>query len=457
MENTSDDSFQLRGVLEDWLAERRDAKLKGAGNDEAKQAAIRERFQREHWLEDAARRVRQLQVVTHSLKPIHPDAKGTNLYAPPDPERAKSLIDSHSLAGSDFKVDVVGNAAALDVFKMLQLVHDGRSFLERVKNGDKALRNAFSNNASNGQRWMDAFAAITETNDTYASHTRAKQLYWLTGEQPTDDADFHLLAPLYATSLAHRVFQTINEDRFSETAKAARKARYEGKPYETGYCDYPGLAVQKFGGSNPQNISQLNSERGGTNFLLSSQPPTWRTQNVRPPLHMRSALRMFGFRSEVDRIVRDLRRLLGANPNPVMEVRDRRDELIEALIDELVVFSSAIQNLTPGWSAEPACRLDVEQQYWLDPGRALIDADFRAGRAASDWPATVRHDFASWLNRQLSRPLMMGDVEHRAWAKRASTDMNLQRFIEIDRAWMDKLTEELDQLEAGLPTQEDPV
>lgn len=450
MENTPNDRSQLRKVLEGWLAQRRDNKLKTTGHDEAKQAKIRAQFQRENWLEDAARRVGQLQVVTHSLKPIHPDARGTNLYAPPEPERAKGLLGSHVL-GANFDVDVVGNAAALDVFKMLQLTCDGRTFLERVKDEDAALQAAFSDNDDDGRRWMEAFAAITEASGSYATHTRGKQLYWLTGAQPTDDADFHLLAPLYATSLAHRVFQIINEDRFSDTAKAARKARHDGKPFETGYCDYPGLAVQKFGGSKPQNISQLNSERGGTNYLLSSQPPTWRTRNTRPPLHVRSALRLFGYRSEVRRIVRDLRRLLGTDPKPTMDVRERRDELTEALIDELLMFSVEIQNLPPGWSTEPTCQLDAEQQYWLDPGRAQTDADFRAARAASDWPAAVRHAFAAWLNRRLSRPLMMSDTEHRAWAERARKNMDLQRFLEIDRAWMDKLADELDQFESELP------
>lgn len=447
---THETAEKLRVVLEAFLAERRDSKLKIAGDDEAKQARIQAQFQRESWLEDAARRAGQLQVVTHSLKPIHPDAKGTNLYVPPALEHAKTLLDSNSL-GPDAEVDVVGNAAALDVFKMLQLAYDGSTVLERVKAGDAALQAAFSDNAEDGKRWMNAFAAITEGGGAYASHTRGKQLYWLTGEQPTDDADFHLLAPLYATSLAHRVFHTINDDRFSDTVKAARKARYDGKPSETGYCDYPGLAVQKFGGSKPQNISQLNSERGGTNYLLSSQPPTWRTQNIRPPLRMRSAFRLFGFRNEVRRILRDLRRLLGADPKPVMDVRDRRDELTEALIDELLVFSVEIQNLAPGWSAEPECRLDAEQQYWLDPGRAATDDDFLAAGATMDWPAAVRRDFAAWLNRRLSRPLMMSDAEHRAWAESARTDMDLRRFIEIDRAWMDKLSAELDQLQTDLP------
>lgn len=449
MPSNLDETFPLRQVIEHWLAVRRDAKLQSVSDDAERQAAIREQFKREVWLEDAARRSAQLQVVTHSLKPVHPDARGTNLYAPPDAALAGTLIDSHVL-GATFDVDVVGNAAALDVFKMLQLGHDGSTLLERVKAGDPALHRAFSDDADNAQRWMSAFAAITEARGEQASHTRAKQVYWLIGDEPRVDADFRLIAPLYATALAHRVFRTVNDDRFSDTAKAARKARYDNKPSDVGYCDYPGLAVQKFGGSKPQNISQLNSERGGTNYLLPSMPPTWRIVDVRPPLNMRTAFRLFGFRQEVRRILRDLRRLLGSDPRPVMDVRDRRDELTEALVDELLVFSMEIQNLPPGWSSEPSCRLDTSQQFWLDPGRAVTDAEFLASRTATDWPAAVRRDFAGWLNRRLARPLLMSDTEHRAWAQQAKIDMDLQRFIDIDRAWMEKLATELDNFEGDL-------
>ena len=44
-----------------------------------------------------------------------------------------------------------------------------------------------------------------------SSHTQAKQVYRLTGSDPHDDQQFHLLAPLYPTSLAHRVYPRPND------------------------------------------------------------------------------------------------------------------------------------------------------------------------------------------------------------------------------------------------------
>ena len=104
---------ELRSLISSFLQERLDAKLEKLPDDDPKRAKLRGQFEREAWLSDAARRVAQLQVVTHSLKPIHPDAKGASVYAPPESLPRHDLVGSHELP-ENFAGDVVGNAAALD-------------------------------------------------------------------------------------------------------------------------------------------------------------------------------------------------------------------------------------------------------------------------------------------------------------------------------------------------------
>ena len=108
----------LRRVIEEFLADRLNKKLERAAD--AERDKLRRQFDFKVWIDDAARRVTQLQAVTHSLKPIHPDAKGTNLYTVPVKMRVHELLGSHCL-GLEFEDDVVGNAAALDVYKFLSL------------------------------------------------------------------------------------------------------------------------------------------------------------------------------------------------------------------------------------------------------------------------------------------------------------------------------------------------
>lgn len=437
-------------MIETFLRERFDTKAEKLAEDDPKRQALVEQFAFEAWIDNAARRVSQLQVVTHSLKPIHPDAKGTNLYVPPETLTRHNLVGSHALP-DDFLADVVGNAAALDVYKFLKLEHDGKSLLERTLEEDAELASALSDDAAQAREWIRAFAAITEPRGEAASHANAKQLYWLAeGDDPVDDQAYHLLAPLYATSLTHRVFQTINEDRFGEPAKLAREARRKNLPSETGYRDYPNLAVQKLGGTKPQNISQLNSERGGNNYLLASLPPNWVSREVRVPLGTDSVFPRFGRRREVRQLVDDLRRFLEMNPDPTYETRDLRDDLNAALMDELMVFSMEFHRLPPGWSDDPKCRLAIEEVYWLDPGRAELDEDFCQARREADWPGELRKRFANWLNQRLDRKLPMGDTEHRHWDKTLEHDPSFQRWLERDRRWMESLERELDDWQEGV-------
>jgi CRISPR-associated protein Csy1 len=405
----------LRECIEHFLAERFEAKAGNLAPDDPKRASLAEQFQLDTWIRDAARRVSQLQVVTHSLKPIHPDAKGTNLYVPSYDSPPPEIVGSHVLEG-ELASDVVGNAAALDVFKFLKIEYEGRTLLERVLNNDAALADALSDNPEEGREHVQAFARIVEPRGTPASHARAKQLYWLLDRNadPADDGNYHLLAPLYATSLAHRIFETLSEHRFGEAAKAGRQARRDGHHSENGYCDYPNLAVQKMGGTKPQNISQLNSERGGNNYLLASLPPTWTSSDIRPPLYDISVFERFGRQRDVRRLIRGLRRLLLSDPAPNRDTRDRRDEFVDALCDELLQFAAAHGALEPGWSALPECCLEEAQALWLDAGRS--DEAFVQRRQNDDWPQAVRESFAGWLNRQLEDALPVGDTEYRFWA-----------------------------------------
>ncbi|MCK0745106.1 type I-F CRISPR-associated protein Csy1 [Chromohalobacter nigrandesensis] len=439
----------IRELIEAFLKERFDTKAEKLATDDPKYQTLVEQFQRENWLQDAARRVSQLQVVTHSLKPIHPDAKGSNLYAPPESLDKHQGVGSHVLP-SDFDGDVVGNAAALDVYKFLKLEYDGKSLLERVLEEDTELARALSDNAEQSQAWMKAFAAITEPRGEHASHTRAKQVYWLTGEDAADDDDFHLLAPLYATSLAHQVFQTINRDRFSDEAKEARKAKREGKLGEQEVHDYPNIASQKMGGTKPQNISQLNSERGGNNYLLASLPPRWNVRDIRPPLKVESVLDdpgIFGWRKEVRVLVGDLKRFLETNPNTDMHTRDLRDDYTAMILDELALFTMQMHGLPPGWSADENCRLVIEEAFWLDPGRAQDDSEFRDARNSTDWPDEIRRRFANWLNKALGGKLPLGDVEFRHWHKELARDASQQRLFDSDRRWMEALMDDLASLD----------
>lgn len=410
-----------------FLQERLQAKLDKLKADDPQRVEAMASFAHDEWLSSAAKRVAQIQAVTHSLKPIHPDARGTNLYVEPASLPQLAELGSHAL-GAGFSGDVVGNAAALDVYKFLKLEVNGRSLLTALLAQDAEALAALHSDPVQAQALRDAFVSLTQARaDGPSSHTLAKQLYWLAGGDACADDHYALLAPLYATSLAHAVHAQLQEDRFGEANKAARQAKKERKPHAGIFRDYPGLAVQNMGGTKPQNISQLNSERRGMNYLLSSLPPQWRVTEQRLPVKADSVFqRLFDGRSEVRGALWALRQLLESNPAANQATRLQRDEWVDVLLGELVAMAGELeQALPPGWTMEPHFEnLNREEQLWLDPRRAELseEAEFAQEWLALDWPEAIGKRFGNWLNARLEGKLHLGDIEFRAWKQELLAD-----------------------------------
>ena len=357
----------------------------------------------------------QIQLVTHALKGAHPDARGTSLYRPPADLPAHAVVGTHCL-DDDFDGDVVGNAAALDVYAFLRTTTtEGRRVLDLVLENDADLLTALDDDEEQARAWVTSFAAVSQARGGIASHTLAKQLYWLTGDDPGDDSAYHLLAPLYASSLAHKVYLTITADRFGEAEKVARQARYKGEFSDQPSREYPHLGVNKLGGTKPQNISQLNSERRGTNYLLASLPPLWTTTAARPPYRTDTVFNRLGRRDAVKGLVRQLKQFLETDPPKNKTTRDRRDVIVAAVIDELFQMEQELRYLEPGWSAAGECRLNDAERFWLDPWRADFDTAFAAQRQAMDWPAELCRRFANWLNDELAGRLLLDDPVYHHW------------------------------------------
>jgi CRISPR-associated protein Csy1 len=395
------------------------------GDDKGRQKLIDE-HQPITWVADAARRVAQIQQVTHASKFTHSSADGSGLYCSGNLAANDSELGSHTL-GNQGTPDVVGNAAALDVYKFLLLSVDDRTLLDRSKARDSALAEALSDDASQAAEWITAYAALSEAKGGPASHKLAKQLYW-----PMTDGTYHLLAPLLSSPLAHAIHQRIREDLFSDAARAARHARRAQRAHPHGYRDYPNLAIQKFGGSKPQNISQLNSERRGENYLLASVPPTWISAAIRAPLKTESVfINHFAQRTEVRRlsgVLKDfLRRVVDVETN--IRIREIRAELLADLCSEALNMAAELRVAqTPGWTAQSDCQLNLAEQCWLDPARGRSDEDFASVYRSSEWRDEVSLRFANWLNAQLqTERTHFGGPEASEWQTALGNELHLLR------------------------------
>lgn len=419
----------LQVQIADFLAARLADKLDKLKVDEAQpeaaaaaKAALVESFLPPQWLADAAHRASQLQEITHASKYIHPDNKASSCYSHGNPESGPARLGTHIL-GDALTPDVVGNAAALDVYTFLRINHEGQTLLDLASQQSPDLAAALANwgSAAQAADWMRAFASLRQPDPQPAAHTLAKQVYW-----PLAAGGYHLLAPLYPTVLVHAIHGRIKADRFSDQAKAARAARRARQPHPHGYSDYPGLALSRFGGTKPQNISQLNSERSGEAYLLPALPPVWRSSSTRPPLRVKSVfagtVSPFARRPlvrETLRLWKDFLARLAGNSISTLAIRQHRERLLGQLVDELIQYAAEIHTLPPGWSQSTDCQLPAEELCWLDP-------HCPEARPVSDWQQQVALRFGNWLNARLeSKNVVLGEAEAEHWQRALHRELNL--------------------------------
>ncbi len=142
-------------------------------------------------------------MVTHALKFIHTDAKGSSIYAAAmvnSSDEENSHYVSTASIPSSIKIDVVGNAAALDVASLLQLEQNGESLIAVIARGDSSALQPFAESENQLSEWMNGFQQVLIPKEL-SSHTLAKQLYF-----PVGDNEYHLLSPLFASSLVQELY-----------------------------------------------------------------------------------------------------------------------------------------------------------------------------------------------------------------------------------------------------------
>lgn len=453
------------------------SKLDGKKDDAAirqRKKAAEDKYQLDLILEKGANAASKIVVASHIAKGTNPDLKvkdTSNLNIKFSMLPSLHEMGSHTLNVSASLMDTTGdgayNSAAYELYLLLDCEFEGSTLGHHLQQNDKDVIDAFQIGKDDKDFAMKCCALLDSKCSKPAVNTLSKQIYWLENDaDPFDDSNFEVLVPLFPASLVHQAYLEIQTHRFGEANKAARDARRERRAHDGVFHDYPGLAVQKMGGTKPQNISQLNSERGGINYLLSSLPPSWTASAQRLPVGATSVFEhLFPARPLVQRTVKRLRKFLASEPESNLATREYRDALIDSLIDELVVLAGELQQQPAGWSkakdhnnTERFAALALDEKLWLDPMRAELpeEGEFAQLWLTLDWPAAIGKRFAQWLNHQLKGELAVGDAEAKVWAKALLSDEDgfKQRLRELrqklDTAHYSSMTPQLHNQEASV-------
>lgn len=385
--------------------------------DYAEQAApIEAAFKPAIWLTDAAKRAKQISMATHAAKFTHSDAKASSMLVTLH-EINSSYITTASLKTK--AIDAVGNAAALDVAKLLKIEVAGESLVKQLQAGNLNALNAFTQDELLLNEWQAGFKeALGDAK--LAGHTLTKQLYYPVVQDTSEEQGYHLLVPLTSSALTHKLHNAVTQTRFSEESKSIKEARKKGYYHQQDSVSFVATAVQNFGGSKPQNISQLNSERYGQCFLLNCAPPSYQAKIKSPAQQTSFFNREFSYQTAQN--VKEFRAFLASlkESDRNFKTRYKRDFwYTQPILDTLFERVALLQNQTElsGWATETDVKMKKAHCLWLDVFND--NAAFQSDREKNKWQEEVAHDFATWLLRKLENKdaYLLGDNEHSYFKK----------------------------------------
>lgn len=415
MNESTPQPTSVRAAITGFLDSRLADKLKGI-KDPAKREKLIDDHRFENWIPTAAKNASGLTLVTHSPKFANSSSSTSGVRFLPTAPLPEGLVGTE---GADIPDDVVGNAAFLGAFAFLRVSYRDETLLSRLLRDDSETIGALADDPSQATALAKQFKAIAKTGKQVVTDELAKQIYFPVSEA---EENYHLLTILYPTSVAHGFHFTISDDKFSEQTKELRKMPVAEIEAPDSYREYPGLAKTSFGGSKPQNITQLNSKRAGNAYLLPSLPPDWSADllNLSPAATTVFDRFLAGnpvIRTELRSLAEYLRKYHPKNE----EYRDAIKSQVLIVIDAVLDLGDLLGELPPTWS--DAYSLIAEEKDWLDPFR-----DREGEREPCD-ATFLGKRFGAWLVQSLreiksprsgkgvpSQPLSL-DADHaKAWS-----------------------------------------
>ncbi|WBA13605.1 type I-F CRISPR-associated protein Csy1 [Salinivibrio proteolyticus] len=400
------------------LQKARDKALKAAASQEQEAIAnadyaekatpIEAKFEPIQWVTDAATRAKQISLATHCPKFVHSDARASSMLVTENDKSESRYLTSYSL--TEKAIDAVGNAAALDVARFLKITVEGESLISQLQAGHISVLKPLTDDANLLETWRAGFS-LALGDQVLSAHNLIKQTYF-----PVNEGEYHLLCPLYSSSLAHTLYTKVRATRYGEKVKAIREAKNKQHYHPERLEAFPRTVKQTFGGSKPQNVSQLNSERHGEGFLLNAAPPSYQQQPEDPSKQTSIFNRRLAY--QTSHLIHDFRSFLASltERDRNFATRYRRDhDFILPLTDLVFDYAARVQQQVPaGWSQGTdvqSCQLKREHALWLDVYNP--DDQFQRERDAQAWLDTVASDFAAWLLRQLEdkQHYLLGDTE----------------------------------------------
>lgn len=352
---------------------------------------------------------------THPVKFTNPDIEYGGIYVKPS-DNENIFLTTDTLKHPYYDISHSnGNLITHSQFLMIML--DGETIYEKLEKVDDLWLQEFSKDKKQIEEWGISLRLWT-------GHRELKNAIGLKQNYFPVNGNYHMLAPLFSSSICQAIYDRVQDVKFSECSKLMRKAKREGLYKEKILTSYPNMALlimgsvyKKIDKIKGSNISASNYMRNGKVYLLSCAPPKWQS-HLKPP----SGKNMFNaeFNHRAWKKTKELQSFLLAvqDKDSNKKIRDHVKNLTLEIINILFNYVAEIQNLTElsGWSK--TSNLKQSHKLWLDID--YNNESFKQQRESGDWQIEVCKDFGLWLNKKLEHKKMKGKfakIESDNWAR----------------------------------------
>jgi CRISPR-associated protein Csy1 len=344
---------------------------------EAREKEIKcdEVFALKNWLPDAARRAKSRAFTSHPSKFTHPSTgigdknKKNATYV--TPVICSSTFNNNGFVKTgnvnvSLALDSIGNAGELDVDAFLKLiVCDGLSIMIHLENDSPYIREQFADDSIDYATTRIELLKMSSSSGIIATSSKIKQVFFPVKEhsagKPTDNANYHQLSILTASGIVFELRKRLDGMRFGDAIKLARDKKRNNQQHED-YCEIYNLTTIGYGGTQPQNISVLNSQNAGKAHLFMSAPPQLKSRHIHFP-NSDFFSQTVNY-SQCKNQFYQLHKLYERDDNN-MHIREERDEYYQSVIDHVIEKMWQVRSLALEQHNSTVNQLTLAQRTWL--------------------------------------------------------------------------------------------
>lgn len=328
---------------------------------------------------------------THIGKYTHPDANVSITSKKTNAPAGYLYFSSFISEINDYNSDNATNAPYPNTLE--SIMPDGKSVREHLETNSPELKKLANVDDDKLEFWKTDFENY-KSNSTQESHTdqKLKQVFF-----PIDD-EYILLTLLPCSILIWELKDRVQDREWDEN---------QDKKYRNAFFRY---IQYNYGGTQPINVSFMNSKNSGHAIKLTAFPPSLNRKYKLPNKNFFDQIRVYGSRDKnntqnfIWRLFDALYRTIVYDPNTLWARKKKQGILMNIIEHGIIAPAETIKmNGIAGWSQKkPYATLPSAQKKWLDPEG---QEGTGTGEEAEPWQDVIAEQIARFIENTFEKTI----------------------------------------------------